>query len=61
VISIDKVNVSVAGRAEQNSVSRRLAGGRVRGIVALAEVSFGFDKATREDSSGSFADEQLAK
>jgi hypothetical protein len=59
VIAIDEVHVGVAGRTEQHRIPRRPSGCGVRGRVAFAEIRFGFDNSSGENSARRFADEQF--
>jgi hypothetical protein len=45
VIAVDEINVSVAGRAEEDGVARGMAGGGVSGGIIGAEVGLDFDDA----------------
>jgi hypothetical protein len=60
VISIDEIDISVAGRAEENGIAHGLTDRGVGGKVILAEISFDFDDAGREGLWAG-ADQDLAK
>jgi hypothetical protein len=59
VIAVDEVHVGATGRTEENGISRRPARRRVRRCVALAEIGFGFDDSSGENSARRFSDEQF--
>ena len=45
VISVDEINISVAGRTEEYGVAKSASGGRMGGRVVFAEVGLNFDDA----------------
>jgi hypothetical protein len=49
VVSVDEIDVGVAGRAEENGVARGESAIGVGGRVVEAEVGFGFDDASGEN------------
>ena len=61
VIAVDEVDISVAGRAEEDGVAQGWSGGGVGGGVFNAEVGFDFDDAAGEIGFGSLADEDFSE
>jgi len=61
VIAIDEIHVGVTGRTEENGIPRSPARGRVRRRIAFAEIGFGFDNSSRQNSAGRFPDQQFSE
>ena len=59
--AIDEIHIGEAGRTEENRVARRLARGSVGGRVVVAEVSFGFDNAPRQNCGRGIANQQFSE
>ena len=61
MISVDEVDVGVAGRAEKDGIAEGASGGGVGGGIVGAEVGFGLDDASGENVLAMAADENLAE
>jgi hypothetical protein len=61
VISINEVDISVTGRAEQDSVAQGAACGGVGGSIVGAEINFDLDNATGVLRGLGVADQDLAQ
>ena len=60
MITVDEIDVGVAGRSEQDRGAGRVAGGGVSGGIVLSEIGFDFDDAGGETGI-SFADQNFAE
>ena len=61
VISVDEVDVDVAGRSEKDGVTKGASGGGVGGGIIGAEVGFGLDDASGEYMAPVPANEYLSE
>lgn len=61
VISIDEVDINVAGRSEEDGIAEGASGGRVGGGIVDTEIGFGLDDASSEDVLAVSANENLTE